>query len=241
LVVPPAPPGEIEISLVVPTFNESENVREFLTALRGVLESVAPGRYEIIVVDDDSPDRTWELAAELDFPEVRVVRRRGERGLASAVIRGWQAALGRVIGTINADFQHPPEIMDAMVRAAADADLVVASRHAEGGGFGDWHWFRQLASHFAHRAGLMVLPEVFRRLSDPLSGCYLVRRAAIEGEELHPLGYKTLIEITVRGRIERIRECPYVMRDRVRGQSKMGPRQTLQFFLHLLRLRKASR
>ena len=234
--------GEPFLSLVIPTFNERENVREFLEAVRRVLDGAIPGRYELILVDDDSPDRTWEVAAGLaGFPQLRVVRRRGERGLASAVIRGWQVAQGDILGTINADFQHPPEVLPGMLEAIAGAHVVVASRYVAGGGLGNWRWFRRLTAEAARGCGRLLLPQVFGRISDPLSGCYLARRAAISGVELKPLGYKTLMEIVVRGRVERIRECPYQMRDRERGRSKAGMRQTFQYIGHLFRLRRAAR
>jgi dolichol-phosphate mannosyltransferase len=243
LIVPPQPfTGEVFLSLVIPTFNERENVCEFLEAVRRVLDGELPNRYEVILVDDDSPDRTWEAAATIEgFPQLRVVRRRSERGLASAVIRGWQVAKGSVLGTINADFQHPPEVLAPMLSAIGGADVVVASRYIHGGGLGNWRWFRRFTSKAAHRFGMLLLPQVFGRISDPLSGCYLARRAAIAGVELKPLGYKTLMEITVRGRVKRIRECPYQIRDRARGRSKAGMRQTFQYIGHLLRLRRAAR
>jgi dolichol-phosphate mannosyltransferase len=243
---PAAPTGPLTVpagagagvSLIVPTYNECENIVAFLTALREALEQAAPGAWEIVVVDDDSPDRTWEIAASLThIPRLRVLRRRGERGLAGAVIRGMQVAAGDVVGTINADFQHPPEVLGPMIRALADADLAVASRFVPGGGLGNWRWSRRITSHGANLLGRLILPRVFGRLSDPLSGCYLVRRAAIAGVELKPVGFKTLIEIAARGRVERIRECPYQMRDRERGRSKAGGRQTLEYLRHLLRLR----
>jgi dolichol-phosphate mannosyltransferase len=119
----------VDVSLVVPTFNESETIADFLAAVRIELDAARPGRYEVIVVDDDSPDRTWRIAAEQQagFPELRVVRRLGERGLASAVIRGWQAARAPILGTINADFQHPPAVLGHLSGAIDGADIVVAS------------------------------------------------------------------------------------------------------------------
>jgi dolichol-phosphate mannosyltransferase len=240
LTVPPGP--DSGISVVIPTYNEGENIAAFLEAVRRVLDEAAPEAWDIVVVDDDSPDRTWEIALGLPgFDNLRVLRRQGERGLASAVIRGMQVARGGVVGTINADFQHPPEVLGPMARAIADADLVVASRFVPGGGLGNWRWSRRVASRGAHLLGRLVLPRVFGRLSDPLSGCYLVRRAAIEGVELKPVGFKTLMEIAARGRVERIRECPYQMRDRERGQSKAGAQQTLEYLRHLLRLRRETR
>src|SRR5580692_4560494 len=103
---------EVRLSLVIPTFNEGKNVRELVERLTELLEPELGDAYELIVVDDDSPDRTWEIAAGLSRhnPRVRVVRRVGERGLSTAVIRGWQAARGDVLAVIDADLQHPPEV-----------------------------------------------------------------------------------------------------------------------------------
>ena len=108
LVVPVVAGGAAQpvLSLVVPTLNESENIADFLAAVRHTLDQALPGQYEVIVVDDDSADRTWEIAGRLRerFRELRVVRRQNEGGLAVAVIRGWQVARGKILGTINADF-----------------------------------------------------------------------------------------------------------------------------------------
>jgi dolichol-phosphate mannosyltransferase len=223
--------------VVIPTLNESENIAEFLGAVRNVLDRALPGDYEVVVVDDDSPDRTWEIAAAARFPELRVVRRRAESGLARAVIRGWQASTGATLATINADFQHPPEVLARMVERLPGADLVLATRHADGGGLGDWGQFRRAASWLARQVGRLVLPEVFDRVSDPLSGCYMLRRAAIEGVELSPIGYKSLMEVLVRGRIASIHECGYRMQKRTRGKSKVRPFHPFQFIQHVLRLR----
>jgi dolichol-phosphate mannosyltransferase len=243
LAVPPAPAGSdgLLLSLVVPTLNERENIRDFLVEVRRGLDGVAPGRYEVIVVDDDSPDGTCELAASLmpGFPELHVVRRRGEGGLAAAVIRGWQVSRGEVVGTINADFQHPPSILPRMINALEGADLVVGTRHGDGGGLGDWGLMRRFTSRGAAWIGRVLLPEVFARVSDPLSGCYFVRRASIAGVELKPLGYKSLMEVLVRGRVGAIRECGYQMRRRSRGQSKVHALHPLHYLRHIVRLRAA--
>jgi dolichol-phosphate mannosyltransferase len=243
LVVPPtaAGTGQPLLSLVVPTLNESENIGDFLDTVRRTLDDALPGQYEVIVVDDDSPDRTWELAAGLmsSFPELRVVRRQNEGGLAVAVMRGWQVARGAVLGTINADFQHPPDVLSRLLDRMGDADLVVATRHGDGGGLGDWGMIRRVSSWGAARIGRVLLPEVYARLSDPLSGCYLVRRQAIQGTELKPLGYKSLMEILVRGNVGEIRECGYQMRKRCRGQSKVHALHPAQYLRHVFRLRAA--
>ena len=229
--------------MVVPTLNESENIVDFLAAVRRTLDSCLPGCYEVIVVDDDSADGTGAIAAGLmdGFPELRVVRRRNEGGLAAAVIRGWQVARGRTLGTINADFQHPPDVLGRLLERHAGADLVVATRHGDGGGVGDWGFVRQLTSWGAAQVGRWLLPEVYARVSDPLSGCYLVRREAIAGIELRPLGYKSLMELLVRGNVGEIHECGYEMRKRERGQSKVHALHPLQYLRHVMRLRAAAR
>ena len=147
LIVPALAAGDAQpvLSLVVPTLNERENITDFLAAVRHNLDQALPGRYEVIVVDDDSADRTWEIAARLcaDFPALRVVRRQNEGGLAVAVIRGWQVARGQMLGTINADFQHPPDVLGRLLERRDGADLVVATRHGDGGGLGDWGMARR--------------------------------------------------------------------------------------------------
>ncbi len=245
LIVPAVSPDDTRplLSLVVPTLNESENITDFLAAVRHTLDQALPGRYEVIVVDDDSADRTWEIAARLGegFPELRVVRRQREGGLAVAVIRGWQVARGQILGTINADFQHPPEVLGRLLERREGADLVVATRHGDGGGLGDWGLTRRFSSWGAAQIGRWLLPQVYARVSDPLSGCYLVRRQAIASVPLKPLGYKSLMELLVRGNVGEIHECGYEMRKRVRGQSKVRALHPLQYIRHVLRLRAAAR
>src|SRR4051794_10504670 len=100
----------IRFSLVLPTYNESKNIAKIVGILAGILDAVIPDAYELIVVDDDSPDKTWQIADLLtkSYPQLRVIRREGERGLATAVIRAWQCARGEVLGVVDADLQHPP-------------------------------------------------------------------------------------------------------------------------------------
>jgi dolichol-phosphate mannosyltransferase len=232
----PAIPGKI--SVIVPTYREAANIQRFLVDFCALLDRHVPMRYEVIVVDDDSDDGTWQSAAQLApiLPAVRFMRRKGERGLASAVFRGFQVATGEILGTINADFQHPLAVMTAMIDRVSEADVVVASRYCEGGGTGDWGRERLLMSRAAYQAGKLILPEVFAQLSDPLSGCYLLRRTVIEGIAVHPLGFKSLIEIMARGRVGSVVECPYQMRSRQNGESKATIESSLSFLRQLLQL-----
>jgi dolichol-phosphate mannosyltransferase len=241
LCISPAGSSSIDLSLVVPTYNEADNIRPFLLALNETLEPLLGNRYELLVVDDDSPDRTWEIAAGLtqSIPQLRVMRRIGDRELASAVIRGWQAARGQILGTVNADFQHPPSLLGEMLARIERCDLVVASRFAGDAGVSRWSMGRRLIARLARRLGRFLVPKVFGRVSDPLSGYYLIKRRPIEGVEFRPAGFKSLIEILARADIDKIEECGYRMRRRERGKSKLGLRDCLRFFIHLQRLRRA--
>lgn len=242
--IPPAtkaPPGEsVSLSVVIPTYNERANLPELLRRLGPVLEAAVGEDYEVIVVDDDSPDGTWELAQHLTsrHPHLRVLRRTGEKGLSTAVIRGWQSARGDVLGVLDGDLQHPPEILAALWNGIdRGADLAVGSRHLAGGGAGAWSALRRLLSAFARLLALTLLPSAARRLTDPMSGCFLVRRSAVAGRRLHPLGYKILLEVLVRGAIHTIHEGRYVFQERRRGASKATLRVHVEYLAHLLRLR----
>jgi dolichol-phosphate mannosyltransferase len=230
----------LKFSLVLPTYNEGENIREIVAILSELLDRVIPADYELIVVDDDSPDRTWELAAELmpEYPQLRVIRREHERGLSTAVIRGWQAARGDILGVIDADLQHPPEILTQLwAEMVKGAELAVASRNIDGGGVSEWSLARRFLSRGAQMLGLAILPEVIGRLSDPMSGYFMVRRSAIANQILSPVGYKILIEVAARGQIRWIAEVGYVFKERVAGASKVTWRQYLEYIQHLIKLR----
>jgi dolichol-phosphate mannosyltransferase len=231
-------------SLIVPTYNEGKNVRSMVAQLTQMLDQACPENYEIIVVDDDSPDRTWELAADLmqDYPRLRVMRRETERGLATAVIRGWQAATGEVIGVIDGDLQHPPEVLAQLLGAIAQgADLAVASRHVEGGGISDWGVVRRSLSRGAQLLGLVIAPTIVGRVSDPMSGYFLLRRSALAGVELDPKGYKILLEVIGRGQLATIAEVGYVFQERQEGESKVTYQQYIDYIHHLVKLRSRGR
>lgn len=244
LVVPEAGAADgIKLSLVIPTYNESKNVAELVGILTDLLEKPLKGQYELIVVDDDSPDRTWEVALGLvdRFPRLRVIRRVGERGLSTAVIRGWQAARGEVLAVIDADLQHPPEVTVKLYEEIErGATLAVGSRNADGGGVSNWSMLRRFLSRGAQLLGLMILPGVLGRVSDPMSGYFMIRRSALGGVALSPLGYKILIEVIGRGRIKWVSEVGYVFRERTAGESKVTWKLYIEYLRHLVRLRLAT-
>lgn len=247
--MPPVPDAALTtrpvyFSLVVPTYNEGKNIRQIVQILSRLLDQALPNDYELIVVDDNSPDRTWELAQQLmaDYPQLRVMRRQTERGLSTAVIRGWQAATGQVLGVIDGDLQHPPEVLIELLNTIEHgADLAVGSRHIEGGGTSDWGLVRRMLSRGAQLIGLMILPHVIGRVSDPMSGYFMVRRAAIAECLMNPLGYKILIEVLGRGNVEEVAEVGYVFQERQEGESKVTWRQYVEYLMHLAKLRSRGR
>lgn len=159
----------IHFSLVIPTYKEAANIKKIVEILSGLLDEANSGNYELIVVDDNSPDGTWEIAQSLmpEYPQLRVMRRQQERGLSSAVIRGWQVARGSVLGVIDGDLQHPPHVLLQLLHAIDEgADLAVASRHLEDGGVSSWSFIRRFLSRGAQLLGLIILPRVLGRVSE---------------------------------------------------------------------------
>jgi dolichol-phosphate mannosyltransferase len=230
----------LSFSLVIPTYNESENIPRLVEILSQLLDESIPGEYELLVVDDDSPDQTWAIAQSLmsDYPQLRVMRRQHERGLSSAAIRGWQASRGQVLGLIDGDLQHPPQVLLQLLRAIEQgADLAVASRHIEGGGVSSWSVIRRFLSRGAQLMGLILLPGVLGRVSDPMSGYFLVRRRSLVGRRLYPQGYKILIEVLARGAVSQVTEVAYVFQERRAGESKVTWKQYVDYLHHLLKLR----
>ncbi|MGD1866827.1 MAG: glycosyltransferase [Phormidesmis sp.] len=238
------PAAEVTFSLIIPTYNESGNVGKIVAQLATLLDGFIPSDYELILVDDDSPDLTWKVAQSLTerYPQLQVMRRQKERGLSSAVIRGWQVARGKVLGVIDADLQHPPEVLLKLLQSTLDgADLAVASRHVEGGGVSDWSVIRRFLSRGAQVLGLVVCPAVVGRVTDPMSGYFMVRRSAIAGPHMNPVGYKILLEVIGRGNIGDIAEVGYVFQERESGESKVTWKQYVEYLGHLARLRSQGR
>jgi dolichol-phosphate mannosyltransferase len=226
------------ISLVLPTYNEAATIREVLKRVSDALRATGEG-FELIVVDDSSPDGTAEFAQVIarELP-VRVVRRSRRSGLALAVVDGWKVASGDVLGVMDADLQHPPEILTSLVAALRNenVDLAIASRSGPGGGTADWSWRRRLTSWVAMHVAACVLPWTLADLRDPMSGMFLVRRCALRGVRLEPAGYKILLEVLAKGRYREFTEVSYMFGPRGRGNSKLGTRQSLEYLLHLARL-----
>lgn len=215
------------ISIIVPTYNEAENITELVSRIMKAMALGGVRDFEILIVDDDSPDKTEERALQLHKKEVRVIQRRGKKkGLALAVSDGFKEARGDILAVMDADLSHPPEVLPQMVKAMENAKLVVASRYVSGGGVENWPLSRQFASKLASAFAHLVTS-----VRDATSGYFMVHRSALEGLELRPKGFKIGLEVFVlANHQDKIHEVPYVFTDRKRGSSKLGAYVTICFF-----------
>ena len=212
----------IELSVIVPTYSERENVEPLFRLLRNALKGVA---WEMIVVDDDSPDGTAKFVRELSqrYSNVRVMQRIGRRGLSTAVIEGMLASSADYLAVIDADMQHDETLLPQMLRELRgdDVDIVIGSRYVEGGGLGAWSDKRKSMSVLATRISRFIVKS---DLTDPMSGFFMISRKAFEGSmrNLSGEGYKILLDIFASApRPLRFRELPYEFRTRQFGESKL--------------------
>ena len=212
----------VELTIVVPSFNERDNIDLLVERLHVVLDSIA---WEVLYVDDDSPDGTSASVRELAQrdPRVRCLQRIGRRGLSTAVIEGILASSAPYIAVIDADLQHDESVLPKMLATAKthQLDIVVGSRYAEGGGIGDWTKGRALISGFATRLARLV---VTADLTDPMSGFFLITRPAFEQavRRLSGQGFKILLDLFASTPTPyRFAEVPYQFRTRIRGESKL--------------------
>jgi dolichol-phosphate mannosyltransferase len=228
--------SEPEVSVVVPTYNERDNIAKLIHALHEAL-SEAGVSYEVVVVDDNSPDGTAEVARSLSSRyNVHVLVRPGKLGLASAILDGVRASRGRYVAVMDADLQHPPEVLPKLVEMAREGcDVVIGSRYVRGGATPGWSSLRRLVSWGANTIARLLLPRV-RGVRDAMSGYFVFRREVIEGVELNPRGFKFLLELLVKGRFSRVCEYPIVFRPRVWGESKLGVGEVVNYILHVLDL-----
>lgn len=224
------------VTVVVPTYNESDNIPILIEQLRRDLSDLD---YEVVIVDDDSPDRTWDAARSLakDDPRFQVLRRRNQRGLSSAVLTGMSVASGRVLVVMDADLQHDTATIPVLVTRVLeeDLDLCVASRQSSGGSYGEFSRSRRLASDVGAGMARIVLPVA---MSDPMSGFFAVSRARYEAvhDDLNPLGFKILLEFVVRGPIPRLGEVGYHFGRRLHGTTKLSGAVVLDYLRAVIEL-----
>ncbi len=228
-----------KLAIVIPTLNEAGNIPTLLDRIGKSVTSL-PLECEFIVVDDDSQDGTAAVARQyaVHDPRVRVFVRKGKKGLAGAVIHGWEQTDADFLAVIDADLQHPPEVLPELLEPVMNGnDIAIASRYATATreSVTDWNKMRLWISRFGTLA-TTPLQRRDLRIKDPLSGFFVVRRECIEGLELQPEGFKILLEILVKGRIRSAVEVPFRFATRHSGKSKADIKVALHYFTLLGKL-----
>lgn len=221
------------ISIIVPCYNEAESLPLLADAVFKVLkESGIDG--EMVVVDDNSPDGTGAIAEELKGRyNVKVVHREGKAGLSSAVVAGFAAASGGIIGVMDADLSHDPAIIPRLVRPLEEnlAQVSIGSRHVRGGGSENWPLVRRIISGTA-----ILMGRIVTDVRDVTSGYFFFRKEILDGVEINPIGFKIGLEIFVKADYEHFIEIPFVFRDRQHGKSKLGKGEVVNYLRHLFSL-----
>jgi len=223
----------VRAALILPTYNERETLPRLVAALRPIARALD---LEVIVVDDASPDGTAQVAAALAAQgsvPLRVVRRPGKAGLASAVLAGVAHTSAPVVAVMDCDGSHPPQLLPALVAAVqGGADLAVASRYVPGGGIRRWPAWRRLASLLATAGARLLLRLAVR---DPLSGYFAARREVL-ARDYWGVGFKILLEVLARNPGLAVVEVGYTFTDRATGRSKLSPREIVAYLRLLGRL-----
>ena len=235
-----------DVWLIIPTYNEAANVEPIVRAALEQLEQAAPGAHRVLIVDDNSPDGTGQIADRLaaELPAVEVLHRPGKGGLGQAYLAGFARALAggaEFVIEMDADFSHNPRYLPDLIAAAADADLVLGSRYVEGGGVTDWGLVRRIISRGGGTYARLILGV---QIHDLTGGFKCIRRRVLESIDLQSVraeGYVFQIEVTYRALLAgfRVREIPIVFTDRTVGTSKMSSRIALEamWMVPTLRLR----
>jgi dolichol-phosphate mannosyltransferase len=221
----------LQVSLVLPTFNERECLELLHDRISSALGSY---RHEVIVVDDSSPDGTGELVRRLETSgRYRLLSRPRRLGLSSAVLDGYRASTGDVVAVMDADGSHPPEQLPELIEPirAGRAEFALGSRRVRGGSNEGLAAIRWMISWMA------TLPaQPLTRVHDPMSGFFAVRRDVVERAALRPTGYKVGLEILVKCHPSPVVEIPFHFGERLAGESKLGPAVIASYWEHLLRL-----
>jgi dolichol-phosphate mannosyltransferase len=225
----------LKFSIVIPTYNEAGGIEKLVMTLSEIFrEGMLDG--EIIVVDDNSPDGTGAIVDALtDRYPVRCLHRPGKLGLSSGVIEGWTFARpeSEALGAMDADFSHDARIVPQMVAALESGryGLAVGSRYVKGGGITNWPLKRKITSIVACAMAWPLTP-----IRDITSGFFLVKREALEGVDLDPIGFKIGLEVAAKAHYGKALEIPYVFTDRVVGESKLNGKEITNYLKQLRRI-----
>jgi dolichol-phosphate mannosyltransferase len=224
-------------TLVIPTLNEAGNIATLLDRATAALAKVKVP-WDILVVDDESSDGTSGIVEDYHKSEsrVRLMSRTRRRGLAGAITFGWTQTDADIIGVMDADLQHPPELLPLLLdEISKGCDLAIASRYLSSGSTENWNRGRQFLSYLAILASRPVQRQT-SKVKDPMSGFFVLRRACIAELEFQPTGFKLLLEILAKGRIKSVAEVPFKFASRHSGASKANVMTGFQYFALLYKL-----
>ncbi|PYX78412.1 MAG: hypothetical protein DMG70_31750 [Acidobacteria bacterium] len=220
-----------KFALAIPTLNEGGNIEPLIDRIRTALDPL-PIAYELIVVDDGSTDGTREIVsacADSD-PRIKLLVRKNQKGLAGAVIHGWRHTDADFLGVMDADLQHPPEVLPALLRAIQQGnDIAIGSRYTKATRVDGWGPLRQWVSRLSTWATLPFQKNGVR-VKDPMSGFFIVRRECVDGIEFQTQGFKILLEVLVRGKIHSAAEVPFLFGLRHAGKSKADVKVAFHYF-----------
>ena len=225
-----------KLSIVIPTYNEKGNIETLVSRIENTLNDI---NYEIFFVDD-STDETPDILEKVSQRDehVKYIHRNNEKGLATAVLLGFRSANGDYLACMDADLQHPPEILLPMyVTLEKGADMCIPSRHIPGGSDGGLNWYRKFVSNTAKNIGKLLLP-CLRKISDPTSGLFMFRKEIIKEADLRPIGWKIMIEVIATSKFRYITQIPYTFSERQSGTSKIDTKVTFQYLEQCMGLRK---
>ena len=222
----------MELSLVIPTYNEKENIQILLKKIQKEFKKNNI-KGEIIVVDDNSPDGTGDILEKLKKKQknIKVVHRKGKLGLSSAVLDGWKIADGEILGVMDADLSHPPEKIKELFESIkkGEADFTIGSRYIKGGKIEYWNFKRKLMSKVA-----TLLARIYTNVKDPMTGFFMIKKECIDNIKLNPKGFKILLEIIIKGKYKKIKEIPITFVNRVKGKSKAGTKEIIYYMQNLI-------
>lgn len=223
------------ISIVIPTYNEKENIELLIDRIEKAMNRYTKD-FEIVIVDDNSPDGTWKLVERLNKEKkfVKLLKRSGKLGLTSAVLDGVKNANGDKIIVMDADLSHPPEKLPEIAKELENNDLVIGSRNIKSGGSKDWPIHRKIISVGATSLAKIVLGI---KSSDPMSGFFGVKKSIIENTKFKTKGYKILLNILAYNKNIKIKEIPYMFEDRHAGKTKLGNQEILTYVQDLISLK----
>lgn len=222
----------MKLSVILPTYNEKKNLEILIGSLKTILERI---EHEIIIVDDNSPDKTGELADELaaGFNRIKVIHRKQKKGLTSAIATGIVNSEGDIICVMDSDLSHPPEKVFDLIKPILDekADFVIGSRLIKGGSVEEWPMHRKMISLIAR---MLALP--LTKVHDTMSGFFALRRGVLNFVKIKSRGYKICLEILVKGKYNNVKEIPYVFRNRTVGKSKLDFGEYINYLSDLVGL-----